>query len=154
MSKNNIFKFFVWMRNGFSFCTAWFLMLLVIVCSALKIESIPAETLAKMMLLSAGGVLLFCVFFTELIIRRAPFAARLTLFIVSIGIYECFGFYWLGFFSGSGSVLQWMTFTGIILALYFICLGIYQIYSKKKGELYTSALKKYQSRPDEENEKA
>lgn len=62
----------------------------------------------------------------------------------AISLYECLGFYWIGFFKGRGTAVRWLLFIGIILILYFICAVLYQKYSKKQGEIYTRGLQKYQ----------
>ncbi len=150
MRKKDLIQFFVWMRNGTAFCISWFLLLLVIAHSLSHTESISTLALAKMMLLSAGGVLLFCIFFTRLFLRRWQFLPRLTCCILSVGIYECAGLYWLGVFRGSGGIIPWVIFASILFLLYLLCIGIYQIYSRKKGRLYTQALQKYQQSRREE----
>jgi len=77
-------------------------------------------------------------------IKNWTFTKRLTCFMVLLSLYECLNFYWMGFFSGIGTFIQWLVFIGIICVLYFICIAIYQRYSNKQGEIYTQALIKYQ----------
>ena len=119
-NKNDIIKFFVWMRNGIAFCTTWLLIIWI------------------------GGVLIFNILFTKVFIKNWTFTKRLTCFMVLLSLYECLNFYWMGFFSGIGTFIQWLVFIGIICVLYFICIAIYQRYSNKQGEIYTQALIKYQ----------
>ena len=97
------------------------------------------------MLWIVGGVFIFNLLFTRFMIKKWSFTARLTCFMGAISLYECLGFYWFGFFEGKGSIIQWGTFVGIILALYFVCIMIYQRYSKSQGEIYTKKLHKYQA---------
>lgn len=144
MKKKDIVKFLVWLRNGFAFCTTWFLILMIARGYLLHVETISVNSLAKMLLLVLGGVFVFNVFFTELFIKKWSFTSRLTGFMLSVSIYESMGFYWIGLFAGKGTILQWLVFIGILCGLYFYCIGIYQQYSKKQGELYTQALQKYQ----------
>ncbi len=87
---------------------------------------------------------IFNLLFTRILIRKWSFTKRLTIFMLSISAYECAGFYWLGFFRGKGTFLQWLVFVGIVCGLYFCCIVIYRHYSKRQGEIYTQALKKYQ----------
>lgn len=152
-NKDEFTKFMIWMRNGTAFCTTWFLILMLIYHSIHNLSSIPTNLLVKMILLSIGGVFLFSSFFTCLFIKRWHFVKRLTGFMLVISLYECFCFYALGVFQNSGTVIEWFVFAGIILALYFCCITIYQRYSKKQGELYTKSLQEYQQKRSIENGK-
>lgn len=149
--KKEISRFFVWFRNGFCFCTSWFLVLRLLLCYASGDKMISAESLAVMLLWIAGGTLIFCVFFTRLFIRRWGFSLRLTAFMVTISIYECPALYSMGVFSDNGTLVQWLIFVGVILVLYFICIGIYRVYSRRQGELFTNALRRYQQERSMEN---
>lgn len=155
MKKNNknIIQFLVWMRNGTAFCTSWFLILWLIYSYYLNIESIPTDSLVEMIVFVMGGVFLFSSVFTHLFIKKWSFIKRLTCFMILISLYECAGFYYIGFFSGNGTPALWFGFLGIILLCYFSCISIYQVYSKKQGELYTQALLKYQQERGAENGK-
>lgn len=143
-NKKDLIRFLVWLRNGFAFCTTWFLILMVARAYLFRLESVSVSSLAKMMLFVLGGVFIFNVFFTELLIKKWNFTGRLTGFMLSISIYESMVFYRFGLFVGKGSILQWLIFIGIVCGLYFCVIAIYQRYSKKQGELYTRALQKYQ----------
>lgn len=149
--KNDLIQFAVWTRNGIAFAAAWFLILILIYNSIVGIPSISTEDLVKMMFWIAGGVLLFNLFFTRLIIRKARFTARLTFFLIIFGLYETLYFYWVGLFSEIWTVLQWLVFVGIIFVSYLICVAIYHVYSKRKGDMYTMALRKYQQERSKEN---
>lgn len=151
--KRDIIQFFVWLRNGVSFCTTWFLLIMVACSCVYRSQTILTESLIKMFILVAGGVLIFNLFFTHLLITKWRFIKRLTFFMVTISIYECLGFYWLGIFSAKGTSIQWIMFVTIVLFLYLICIAIYRSYSKKQGEIYTQALLKYQEKRSRENEK-
>lgn len=151
--KKDLIQFFVWMRNGTSFCIAWFLILMLLFCATYRKESISTEVLGKLVLLCIGGVLLFSLCFTKLVMQKGSFVLRLSCFMLLFSIYECFGFYTLGMFNGNGTAWQWIAFVVIVLGLYGICIGIYQSYSKKKGALYTQQLRNYQQRRREENGK-
>lgn len=142
--KKNIIQFLVWMRNGIAFCTTWFLIIWLVCCHIFECQVISVSSLSKMLLLVIGGVLIFNVFFTHVFIKKWDFTKRLTCFIVLIGLYECVGFYWIGFFRGIGSLIQWGIFVAVVCALYFVCIAIYHGYSKKQGEIYTQALENYQ----------
>lgn len=142
--KKNILQFLVWMRNGIAFATSWLLVLWLIYNHVFGIEKIATDSLIKMIFFVTGGVFLFSITFTHLLIRKWTFLGRLTCFMVLISIYECITFYCTGLWSRTGTSVEWFVFIGIILILYFVCIGIYQLYSKKKGELYTLALQEYQ----------
>lgn len=151
--KENIMQFLVWIRNGTAFCTTWFLIIRLVCCRIFDRQTLSADGLTRMLLLIVGGVFIFSIFFSRLFIKKLSFTKRLTCFIVSIGIYECAGFYLVGIFKGTGSLIQWGVFFGIICVLYFICIAIYNGYSKKRGEIYTRALENYQRQRREEHEK-
>lgn len=151
--KSEFIRFAVWIRNGVAFCTTWFLILILAYNYIFNIQNISTNDLTKVMLLIIGGVLIFNLIFTRLIVRKLNFTARLTCFMCVISLYECVGFYWLGFFEGKGTIVQWFVFIGIIFILYFICLGFYQKYSKKQGEIYTKGLREYQMKRGAQHEK-
>ena len=151
--KEDFIKFLVWMRNGTAFCTIWFLILMLVYNSIYNIPTISTNILIKLILLSFGGVFLFNVFFTCLFIKKWSFIKRLTGFMIVISLYECFCFYSLEFFQSHGTIIQWIIFAGIVLALYFCCIVIYQQYSKKQGEIYTKSLQAYQQKRRIENGK-
>lgn len=144
--KDKVIQFVVWMRNGIAFSTAWFLILLLAYNHIFNIQTISTNTLTKLVIWIVGGVFIFNLIFTRLIIKKWSFTGRLTCFMSVISLYECLGFYWFGFFEGKGTIVQWVTFIGIIFVLYFICIAIYQKHSKKQGEIYTQVLREYQSK--------
>lgn len=149
MRKRDLMIFLKWTKNGSAFCTAWFLILLLVYSSVFKIEVVSTERLVNMVLWVIGGVLIFNAFFTRLFFRRWSFLRRLTCFMAAIGIYESIFFYRLGFFGGSA--VQLPIFIGIVFILYLICIAIYRRYSKKRGEIYTEALQKYQLKRSEKD---
>lgn len=151
--KSEVIRFAVWMRNGIAFCTAWFVILILVYSYIFNVQSISTKSLGKIVLLIIGGVFVFNLSFTRLIIRKWNFTARLTCFICAISLYECLGFYWLGFFEGKGTAVQWLIFIGIICGLYFICIALYRQYSKKQGEIYTRVLREYQMERSMQHEK-
>lgn len=152
-NKKELLKFFVWMRNGTAFCTTWFLILTLIYYSIHNIPAISTNMLIKLILLSLGGVFVFNLFFTNLFIQKWSFIKRLTGFMMVISLYECICFYYLDFFKNKGSIKEWLIFIGIVLLLYFLCIVIYQQYSKKQGEIYTKSLQEYQEKRRMENGK-
>lgn len=149
----NLSQFLTWLRNGTCFCVTWFLLLLVLFNQLHHRETIATESLMKLILLSFGGVLLFCLLFSKLVIKRWHFVTRLTCFMLLFSLYECVGLYWIGFFQSQGTLAQWLTFIGIVMILYITCIVIYQQYSKKQGALYTQALQQYQQKRSSENGK-
>lgn len=149
--KKDIIQFLTWMRNGTAFCTTWFLILILVYNSFFGIQNIQTESLIKMVLWIVGAVFLFNLFLSVFIIKKWRFIKRLSCFMVSISLYECLGFYWIGLWSESGTAMEWLTFIGVILALYFVCIAIYQQYSKRKETIYTEALQEYQKQRSIEN---
>ena len=143
-SKKELKTFLVWLRNGTCFAVTWFLILDLIVRWISGIDTISVVNLTKTFFWIVGGVLIFCVAFTRLFISKFGFTARLTFFMTVITIYEILFFYNIGFFRDAGHFYQWLLFFTIVLCLYFICLAIYGSFRKKKSELYTLALLKYQ----------
>lgn len=137
-------QFLVWTRNGIAFCTSWFLILELIYNRIFCIDNIATDSLIKMVFFVVGGVVIFSAVFTRVIFKKWSFHRRLNCFMVLISIYECIIFYCAGL-KGRGLV-PWLLFVGIILVIYLLCIAIYHIYSKKQGELYTSALHEYQSK--------
>lgn len=149
--KSEVIRFAVWMRNGVAFCTTWFLILILAYNYIFNIQNISTKGLMKVVLLIIGGVLIFNLNFTRIIIKKKNFMVRLTCFMCAISLYECLGFYWLGYFKSIA--VQWFIFIGIIFVLYFICAVLYQKYSKKQGEIYTKGLQKYQMERSMQHEK-
>ena len=151
--KKDIIHFLIWMRNGIAYTVSWFLILLLIYNKLRGHEAISTDGLAKMVVWTIGAVFLFNLLFTRFVIKKWSFMTRLTVFMVSICLYEGAGFYWLRNFVQKGSALQWLLFIGIVFALYLICIVIYQIYSKNQGEIYTRALQQYQQKRKMQNGK-
>lgn len=144
--KQQLSQFYTWLRNGTCFCFTWFLLLLLIFNGVLQRDTLSTSGLWKLFLLSLGGTFLFCLFFTRLLLKKWLFSTRLTGFMVCVSIYECFGLYWLGIFQTTGTLGQWTVFIGIVLCLYLICIILYQLYSRKMGDIYTRALQEHQER--------
>ncbi|MDO5027981.1 MAG: hypothetical protein Q4E36_01835 [Bacillota bacterium] len=142
--KDELKKFFLWLRNGFAFSTTWLLIICLAYCHIFKEQTISTDLLRKLLIFAFGGVLIFNLIFTRLLIKKWTFNLRLTAFMLVFGLYESLAFSWLGFFSGRASLVQWLIFIGLVAVLYFISLAIYQVYSKKQGEIYTENLRKYQ----------
>lgn len=143
-SKKDIIQFMIWMGNGVAYAVSCFLILLLIYNKLCNHQAISTDALIKMMVWAVGAVFIFNLLFTRFIIKKWNFMARLTIFMVSICLYEGAGFYWLRVFIRKDAVLQWLAFIGIVFVLYLICVVIYLKYSKKQGEIYTQALRQYQ----------
>lgn len=150
-NKKNLQQFLIYMRNGTAFCTTWFLILILGCSHIFQIHTISINLLTKIVFLIIGGVLIFSSLFTQIFINRWCFTKRLNCFMLFISLYECIGFYWIGLFEGTGSFIQWSSFIGIICVLYFLCIIIYQRYSRRQGEMYTQVLKQYQQHRRNEN---
>lgn len=151
--KRELFHFLIWMRNGITFCTTWFLILELLYCHIFDRQVISVDSLTKLLFLVIGGIFLFNILFTKLLIKRWGFVTRLSCFMVLFSLYEVVGFYRIGFFQDTGNFMQWEIFISIVCILYVICLVIYQQYSKRQGELYTQALVKYQQERKKSNDK-
>lgn len=136
--------FFIWMRNGIAFCTTWFLILVLLYCHIFDRRTISVDSLTRLLIFVIGGVFLFNLFFTKLLLKRWGFIKRLSCFMALFSLYECIGFYQIGLFRNKGNFMQWNIFISIIFVLYVICIAIYQQYSKRQGKLYTQALETYQ----------
>lgn len=152
-TKKDLIQFFTWLRNGIAFSVTWFLILKLIYNRMAHIQTISTDNLLKMVIWLSGGVLLFCLLFTRILFKKMGFTGRLTCFMLLFGVYECLYFYWRGYFTTEGTIGQRVLFFGIILGLYLICIAIYQKHSKRYGEIYTKALKKYQQERISSNEK-
>lgn len=152
-NKKELVRFLAWMRNGIAFCTSWFLILWLLYNRLWKIEEIATDDLISMLLFVIGGVFIFSVIFTNVVLKRWRFMSRLNCFMILFSIYECIAFYHVGLWNGSGVLAAWFVFVGIILVSYLACSLIYRLYSRKKGDLYTQALQKYQQKRSDEHEK-
>ena len=151
--KKDFIHFMVWMRNGIAFTVSWVLFLLLIYHKLCDHQTISTDGLIKIMVWTVGAVFLFNLLFTRFVIKKWNFMTRLTVFMVSISLYEGAGFYWMRGFIHKDATFNWLVFVGIVFALYLICILIYQRYSKKKGELYTKALQQYQKKSSMQNGK-
>ena len=151
--KNDIIKFTVYMINGIAHAVSWFLILILIYNKLCNHQAISTDALMKMIIWTVGAVFIFNIMFTRFIIKKWNFMKRLTIFMVSICLYEGAGFYWLKVFVRKGAVYQWLAFVGIVFVLYLICALIFRKYSKIQGEIYTQALQKYQQTRSMENGK-
>ena len=141
--KQELKKCMIWMRNGISIGITWALVLLIAAGHTLGATEISIGVLAKMMLLISGGVFVFCLCFTKLLFIRRSFLRRLCFFAAFISVYQIAGFYWIGFFTNAGSVLQWTVYAGILLLSFLCCVLIYRAYCRRKGEVYTQMLNEY-----------
>lgn len=144
MNRKKLRTFFIWMRNGICVSFTWLILLILLRNVVTGIEEIPTLFLCRMLLFVIGGVFIFTMLFSDILLREAGFVARLTGFLLLFGIYESICFYWFGLFRRPGTFFQWLLFAGIILVLYFLSIGIFLIYRKQKGAEYTAALQQYQ----------
>lgn len=151
--KKDFFHFMVWMRNGIAYTVSWFLILLLIYNKIWNHQAISTDALIKMVVWTVGAVFIFNLLFTRFIIKKWNFITRLTVFMISICLYEGAGFYWLRIFICKNAAFKWLVFIGIVFVLYLICIMIYQKYSKKQGEIYTEALQQYQQKRSIQNGK-
>ena len=151
-NKKDIIHFMVYMRNGTSYAVSLFLFLILIYNKLCGHQTISTDGLIKMMVWTVGAVFMFNLLFTRFIIKKWNFMTRLTIFMVSICLYEGVGFYWLRDFIRKGAIFQWLVFTGIVFAIYLFCIVLYRKYSKRQGEIYTQALQQYQQKRSIQND--
>ena len=69
-NKNDIIKFFVWMRNGIAFCTTWLLIIWIAYCHISNQQQISVSMLTKLLFFVIGGVLIFNILFTKVFIKN------------------------------------------------------------------------------------
>lgn len=153
-------QFLTWLRNGFAFCTTWFLILLIAFGVLHDAETVTMQALVHLLLWCAGASLLFCLIFTRLVLRSFGFTLRLVLFLVLAAGYQfLLPIYWMNplrFLFGEQFPMQYggipdfnvSVYVGIMVVLFASCMVIYHFYSKKKGALYTEALRRYQGNED------
>ena len=149
--KERITKFGVWMRNGICFAFTWLMLLSILGNYILGQETMSVDGISKLFVFVTGGVFLFTILFSDVFFRKISFIKTLTAFMLLFGVYESICFYWMGIFYEKKGIVQWGIFAAIILAFYFVCIGIYHIYSDKKEMQYTHALQKYQEKKRGEN---
>ena len=138
-------RFFTWLRSGVCFTVTWFLFLILLLPDA--DGRIERASLWYLFAGAVGGVLLFCLFFTRVMLRKWGFTARFSLFMgLLLGWQMVFGGILLPDHVFALSPMQWLGFAGIAVLLYGISMVIYAVYRQKKGALYTQALQAYQSR--------
>lgn len=144
--KKNVKTFLVWMRNGVAFCFTWLVIVLLAGNICKGIENISTIFLCKLLGFVCGSVLLFTLSFSETVLRGIGFTAKLTWFMVLFSGYETVCFYWMGIFSGKGSIRQWILYGGVIFVMYGISMLGYELYSRKKAKEYEHALYMYQEK--------
>lgn len=149
--KNNLFHFMLCMRNGIAYAVSLFIILILIYNKICNHQAISTDGLIKMVVWIAGAVFIFNLMFTRYIIKKWNFINRLTIFMVSICLYEGAGFYWLRNFIRKDAALKWLAFIGIVFIIYLACIMIYNKHSKKQGEIYTQALQQYQLKRSMQN---
>lgn len=153
MDKNKVLikEFAIWMRNGVAISFTWLMLLFLIRNRIFGIKQIDTNMVEKLLVMVIGGVFLFTLFFLKGIVRKIGFVSRMTGFTFLFMAFEILCFYWMGIFSGTGSVITWAIFFLIFIILYGISIDIYFIYSKKKGELYTETLNQYKKVRNQRN---
>ena len=150
--KKDIIRFMVYMKNGISYAVSMIIILILIYNKLCDHQVISTDGLIKMVVWTVGAVFMFNLLFTRFIIKKWNFMTRLTIFMVSICLYEGAGFYWLRNFIRKSAIFQWIVFTGIVFAIYLFCIVIYRKYSKRQGEIYTQALQEYQKKRSIQND--
>jgi hypothetical protein len=137
--------FLVDLRNKMVFVFSWLVFIWLIFYSSQGMKEISLSVLWQLFVLSLSGSALFNLFFSGVLFKKLSFAWRLTCFIVSCAIVEGVLIYNFQLF-GITKLVEWGLFLLIVLVLYFVSLGIFQIYKTKSGKHYTDLLKEYQER--------
>lgn len=144
--KYELKRFLVWFRNGTAFISSWLMLIILVYSKLCSHETIKTNTLLWVFLWSACASLMFAFCFTNVLIKNKGFTARLTIYMtagfvfnhVSLNLF--FGIPYKEMFVGKLILLL------IILLLYFSCIAIYTVYSRKKGRIYTKALHDFQQK--------
>ena len=145
--KKEISTFFVWLRSGFCFVTAWLTLLVAAYCLIKGAASISVSTLLYLIVYAFGGALLFCLWFSPFPFKKMSFIRRLSGFFAVFIPLEFAYFYAIGLFTKSGTMLyNVLIFTGIVLAFYLTCILLDKFYYSKKGKEYNESLKRYQNK--------
>ena len=118
-TKKELKTFFIWLRNGTCFAVTWFIILELISKWIAGNDTLSVAGLTRTILWTVGGVLIFCVMFTRLLVRKLGFTARLSVFMGVLAIYELAYFYTSGIFTALFSY-QLLLFLSIIILLLMI----------------------------------
>ncbi len=153
MKKTDWKKALIIFRNGFAFVFSWLVIIMSVKAVIEGGEGVRLNAIFGAAFISLVGVICFVVFFSDAFIKNKSFILRLTFAVFFFIPGEIAGFYMTGFFKGKGSLIQWLTFAGIVLALYGICIVIDKTLCKKQGKEYTLQLMKYQEKRKYDNEK-
>lgn len=136
-------KFLNLVRDAISYCFAWLIIVIMVVCLAGGTETISVLSIAKVLLFCVVTSVMFVGVFSSCLIKRMMFILRLSLFTALFLPAEIAFLYWVGIFEGKGNVMQWGLFVGIVVILYVSCLIIDITINRRLGKDYTSQLKKY-----------
>lgn len=129
------------LRNVFCIIYTWLSLLLILIKGIMKETIISIPLLFMLLLVSLFTAIIFVISFSDGVIKKWGFKARLTLFMASIVIIELVLFYSLKIIRTSTQIFL---FGGIVIVLYGACLVIFHFYSKKKNKQYDSILSQYQ----------
>lgn len=146
MNRAKIKELLVIMRNGLAFSFSWLVICVMVLTAAYGKESVSLSLLSKLLLLCAWAVLCFALCFGDVLFRKKGFIFRLTLFYVLFIPVELAMFFFMNLFTRKGTMLEWVTFAGIIVGLYLVCVLIDWIVCRKQGALYTKQLLSYNER--------
>ncbi len=130
-------------RDYTAYIYSWLTILIIIVSFIGGNINISPALLAKILLLSAIAAVSCTAAFTRTVIRKKGFLFRINLFALVFIPAEIAVFFWIGIFSGSGTVYQWLIFFGVILFLYIVSVCIGTLVCKKEGRTLNNMLDDY-----------
>lgn len=135
-------------RDWFALSFTWLVICTLILAQVKGLEAIKVSTLLKILALCAWAVIIFAVSFKVPKIRGRGFMFSLTVFYLLFIPVEILMFYLMGIFTGTGSVMLWLVFAGILAAMYLISALIDIIVMRKRAVIYSRKLEEYINRED------
>ncbi len=117
------------------------MVLYLVICQVLGEKMAPVSTLWSLLLVSAVGTLLQCLCFTELVIRRMRYTARLMLFcllFLPVLAAIAWAFRWF-----PREVGRWLTFLGIFLVVFVVMTLGFELRFWADGKKFDGLLGQY-----------
>lgn len=134
------------LRDAIAYSFTWLVICVIAATLCGGNETIRVSFLLKLLALCAWGAISLVVSFRIPKIRNKGFMFSLTCFYVLFLPVEIILFYAMGIFQGSGNLILWLLFAGIIVATYVISLLIDVMIMKRRAIIYTSKLEEYKKR--------
>lgn len=138
-------NFLISIRNMTAALFSWMLLVWMLYYAVLEEQNVALGTLWKLFALSLCWAVLFTVFYSTHLfdLKKLTPTKKFTFFMVLCTLAESLLIYRFGLF-GITSLAQWGMFIGLVLLLYTLSLGIFEIYKNRAGKEYTKRLKEYQ----------